>query len=301
MKKILVATDFSPRSDRALRRAIILARNSGASLILLHVSDDEQPPRLLQAEQDAAWHLLGETAHAICEIENIGCEPEIVLGQAFDGILRVGESEQADLVVIGSHRRQPLRDMFRGTTAERTIRASRRPVLMANAAPGGSYRKVLVAVDFSECSAAAMRTVKDLRLDSHAALSVLHVYEVPALALATRAPLTPEQIGDDMAAEEAGAARRLAGFLERAAVVPAHSLLRADQGSTAAVIGTVAAETSSDLLVIGTSGRSGAARLVLGSVADALVREAACDVMAVPANGAAGHVVMPDAVSTRAG
>jgi len=62
MKKILLATDFSERSVRALRRATLLARRFAASLVIIHVVDDDQPRRIVGGERDAASALLGRPA-----------------------------------------------------------------------------------------------------------------------------------------------------------------------------------------------------------------------------------------------
>ena len=51
MKRILVATDFSERSDRALRRATLLARQCGAALTIMHGLDDDRSPRIVERER----------------------------------------------------------------------------------------------------------------------------------------------------------------------------------------------------------------------------------------------------------
>ena len=73
-------------------------------------------------------------------------------------------SIEADLIVLGAHRKQLLRDIFVGTTIERVIRTSPYPVLMVNAEVEQDYRNVLAAVDMSEPSARAIRVGKDLGL-----------------------------------------------------------------------------------------------------------------------------------------
>ena len=72
--------------------------------------------------------------------------------------------EKPDLLVLGPHRRRIFRDIFIGTTVERTIREADCPVLMANAAPVGPYRHVLLSTDLSEGSRDAMATYLFLNL-----------------------------------------------------------------------------------------------------------------------------------------
>ena len=69
MKQIAVATDFSTRSDRALRRAVLLARQRGAALALIHVVDDDQPEYLIKSQRRAAEELLEQTAATIGRVD----------------------------------------------------------------------------------------------------------------------------------------------------------------------------------------------------------------------------------------
>lgn len=193
MKRILVATDFSARSDRAIRGATLLARTYGSSMTVVHVIDDDQPKRIVKAEREASSLLLSEQAQSLREIDGVDCDYSIVLGDAFEGIAKAAEEADCDLLVIGPHRRQALKDVFVGTTAERTIRVSRRPVLMANGVPAAPYRHVLVAADLSDCSADAVRAVTSLRLEKHAAISVAHLFDAPGTGLMSRASMTEDR------------------------------------------------------------------------------------------------------------
>ena len=65
MESILVATDFSPRSDRALRRAVLVARQFSSRITLLHALDDELPEPLLAVHRDSCEGLLAEMAHTV--------------------------------------------------------------------------------------------------------------------------------------------------------------------------------------------------------------------------------------------
>jgi len=292
MKRILVATDFSTRSDRAIRRATLLARTFAATLTLVHVVDDDQPPRRARAERRSASALLTKLAGTLREVDGVTSDIDVPMGDAFEGILTAANRLNPDLIVIGAHRRHILRDVFVGTTAERTIRASRRPVLMANAVPAAPYRNVLVAVDFSEFSGEAVRAVARLGLEKHGAVSVLHVFDAPAAGPILRASLTNAEIAEYQAEAEGRAAVELAAFLREVKFAPGRRVLTLGQGPTADSIRSAAAEAAADLIVVGTHGRTGAAKLLLGSVTEELLRNANCDVMAVPP-AALAHAVQP--------
>ncbi|HBN50491.1 universal stress protein [Thalassospira xiamenensis] len=282
MKRILVATDFSERSDRAVRRATLLAKTSGASLSLVHVIDDDQPRRILRAEQQAAEAVLAEQTRSLREIDGLECASRIVLGDPFEGITAAVREDDADLLVIGPHRRQVLRDVFVGTTAERTIRASDRPVLMANGIPAGPHRHILVAVDLSGCSGDAVRAVQNLGLEAKAAVSVVHIFDAPAAGLMVRASSTEDEIQDYLADEEERASGELAAFLQDLDLKPMQRFLKHNESSIAYTICAAAREVSADLIVVGTHGRTGIVKTLLGSVAAETLRSSDRDVMAVP-------------------
>lgn len=282
MKRILVATDFSERSDRAVRRATLLAKTSGAFLSLVHVIDDDQPRRIIQAERRAAEDILAEQTRSLREIDRLPCASRIVFGDPFEGIAAAVREDDADLLIIGPHRRQVLKDVFIGTTAERTIRASDRPVLMANGVPAGPYRHVFVAADLSECSGAAIRAVQELGLDEKAAVSVFHVFDAPAAGLMVRASSTEDQIKDYLADEEERASGELAAFLKSFDLKPRQRILKHNEASIAYAICAAAREASADLIVVGTRGRTGIAKTFLGSVAEGTLRSSDRDVLAVP-------------------
>lgn len=162
MKQIMLATDFSARSDRALRRATLLARQSGAALSIIHVVDDDQPKRILDAERDTAAALLNELQGTVTTVDGLECTTGVVLGDPFDGIVRAVADKGPDLLVIGAHRRLVLRDVFVGTTAERTMRFATCPVLMVNAPPVGPYRHIMLTSDLSESAKAAVNACAQL-------------------------------------------------------------------------------------------------------------------------------------------
>ncbi|NAZ18159.1 universal stress protein, partial [Glutamicibacter soli] len=86
MKNLMVATDFSERSDRALRRATLLARQFQATMLLVHVVDDDQPRRIVDAERDEATKLLRQMAATLRDVYGVTCETRVILASPFVGI-----------------------------------------------------------------------------------------------------------------------------------------------------------------------------------------------------------------------
>jgi nucleotide-binding universal stress UspA family protein len=281
MQRLLVSTDFSTRSDRALRRGSLLARQLSAELILVHVVDDDQPRRLVEVAQAEATVLLHELARTVSEIEGIVCESRVVHGDPFQKIVDIAGDLAVDLVILGPHRRQILRDIFLGTTAERTIRQSKQPVIMANGMPVGGYHSILIATDFTDSSLMAAKAAKALGLFEHAQIIVLHVLEAPDLSLVLRASLTMDEIEDRIAENEEGANKKLDEFLHKVEVVATRCVVKPEV-STAMTIKSCAQRAKADLVVVGTRRRTGVEKWLLGSVAENVLSSADVDVLVIP-------------------
>lgn len=282
VKSILVATDFSERSDRAVRRAVLLARQTGAALSLAHVVDDDQPRRIVESELDMASRLLKEQAKTLESVDGVSCRADVKLGDAFAGILAAAQEQKPDLLVVGPHRRQLLKDVFTGTTAERTIRNSAWPVLMANAPPVGPYRNVLLTSDLSDGALLAARHFAALDLAPQAGLSALHVFDAPALRLGMSHSMSREQKDRYLEGVRDEAVMGLADFVRLLNVGTVGELVRRETISPAHDILAAAHEADVGLVVVGSCGRNGIRKMVLGSVAEELLRIADVDVLVIP-------------------
>lgn len=281
-QRIVVATDFSTRSDRALRRATLLARSTSAQLILVHVIDDDQPARLVEASQREATIVLTELASTVHDVDGLACDAKVILGEPFEGLSNSAEESNADLMVMGAYRRQVLREMFMGTTVERTIRRSRRPVLMANAVPSRHYKRILIATDFSESSAHAVRAARELGLLDGTDVFLLHVYDAPAKGLMYRSAMTAREIKDYTDEEEQRAATKLLAFIDEVGLKSKRQILKLAEEPASTIIKDCARNERADLIVVGTRGQSGLGTLLLGSVAQDVLQGSEIDVLAVP-------------------
>lgn len=287
-QKIVVATDFSTRSDRALRRATLLAHDTPSSLVLVHVVDDDQPIRLVEVSQREATVLLTEMARTVHDVDGVACEAKVMLGEPFQGLSDAAEEFDAALTVMGPYRRQALREMFMGTTVERTIRRSRRPVLMANAVPSRPYRRILIATDFSESSAHALDAARDLGLFGNTEVLLLHVFDAPARGMMFGAALPQDQIKDYVAEEERRAASKMVEFIGQVGFKPKRQFLKLAEEPTGTIIKDCARHERADLIVVGTRGQSGLETMLLGSVAEGVLQGSEVDVLAVPLPQAQG-------------
>jgi len=282
MKKIMMGTDFSERSDRALRRATLLAWQFGAEITLFHVVNADQPRRTVEAEREEAETLLRQMGATLREVDGVDCKTQVTQAVPLVGIPRAVEEAAPDLLVIGPHRRQMLKDIFVGTTAEWTIRSARCPVLMVNALPTGDYRHVMQTTDLSDASRAALERFAALGLSGGIRNTLLHVFDAPALRLAFSHSMPKDERNQYQAAEKLEAERKLADFLDSARVGDLAPMVRHEATTAPHEILAAADEEKADLIVMSTQGQSGLAKLFLGSVTEQVLRMSPVDVLAIP-------------------
>jgi nucleotide-binding universal stress UspA family protein len=277
MKRILAATDFSRRSDLALERAADLARTTNARLDILHVLDSERPLALSETDRRMA------AAYAEDIREKYGAPVRLDTGDPFASILEAAAELDADLIVLGMPRRSSLRDFFAGTTAERTIRNSPRQILLVKAGTRGFYRQPLLTLDFTPVSVRAAEVVKTLPwLAPESRLTALNVFNTPAIAVMARSSTTSDEINAYVREEQAKAEASLTAFLTRHGLTAAARAVRPSGASVARTICETASSLGADLIIAGTRARSGLSRMVLGSVAEEILRLSPVDVLAVP-------------------
>jgi universal stress protein E len=280
--QILAATDFSTRSYRAVRQAGLLAQARDAQLCLLHVVDDDQAPKIAEMEKREAERILAEQVKSIPELRAIECRPMVVAGNPFDGILQASATIKADLIVMGSHRKQFLRDIFVGTTIERVIRTGPFPVLMVNNEAQQRYTKILTAVDMSKHSANAIRTAHAVGLMSDTPAVLLHAFMPLAKGKMFIAGVDQPSIDNYVADERRLAMDELAAFLVANDLGHHGWSMRLEEGAATEVISRVVGEMHPDLLVMGTHGRSAMLKALIGSVTEEALRSLSVDILAVP-------------------
>jgi len=279
---ILAATDFSTRSNRALRQAGLLAQPGRAQLHIVHVVDDDQPEELVRLEKREAERVLNEQAGSMPELSGVQAQLMVVTGDPFDGILKTAAEVNADLIVMGSHRKQLLLDIFVGTTIERVIRKGSFPVLMVNHEAQRKYDKVVAAVDMSDASANAVGVALSTGLISDKGATLLHAFVAVAQGKLSVAGTDQHSIDSYIASERQRALDEVAAFLVANDLRRIRWTLRVEEGGPGEVISRAVAQMHPDLLVMGTEGRSALRKLLIASVTDEALRSLNVDILAVP-------------------
>lgn len=278
MKTILVATDLSPSSEPALGRAAELAARYDSELRVLHVVDAGWPDDIVDALRERAERGIKEQLAALPALGGRSVDTQIVIGDPFAEIVRASASS-IDLLVMGTHRKAPVRDLFRGTTVERVLRAGHVPTLVVKDEPAKAYSRVLIAVDFSVASRRALGSA--IRLVPDGEFHVLHAYEVPFSGF-LRDPGTHEEV----ATEHAQQLKKIVddevrSFLDQFPELRTRCHLLLERGETRAVLGWAIGQVRPDVLALGTHGRTGIPRALLGSVAEEVLANPPCDILAV--------------------
>lgn len=276
---ILLATDLSARGDRALDRALQLAKERGTQLIVLHVMESHGGTARLTTP---VWRRLSADHKALAERElaedlaasGVSTEVVVVSGDPLVRILETADAYGCSLIVTGTARDETLGRLLLGNTVEKLARQARQPVLVVKNRPRRPYRDVLVATDFSAGSRQALRAA--LYLVPEADLTLFHAYDVP---------FQGKNVPDEAVtrnfykAAEQNSREFLAETPELAERARPKVVLECGQPET--VLSEYSFNHRSDLVVTGTHGRTGILRTAIGSVAERLLESLPSDVLIV--------------------
>ena len=302
IQNIVVPIDFSKMSVQAIQIARRLARRFSASIHLAHVRQFNYaadfvapaPPivpfSFMPYEQDGNRSVLKEleTVAANCGASSACCH---VLNGAppFDEICRLSQTIPADLIVTPTHGRTGLRHVFLGSTAERIVQHSSCPVLVTrgNAAQSNNgsrfrFKTILVPVDFSDCSRDGLRYAIGFAKEFGAKIILLHatylgyiysaegtaIYDIPALQDAARKTV----------------ARKMRDLVQSVNFAGVKFETVFTEASPVLDICEYASKHHVDLIISSTHGLTGLKHVLIGSVAEQVVRRAPCSVIVVPSH-----------------
>lgn len=272
LTSILIATDLSARSDRAMARATALARTHGARLILLSVVDDAMPEDLTESIADKVRHRLDRIAQPLRE--ELTVEDHVHVGDPTETLLHRTAEIAPSLLVLGVHRPRPFLDMLRETTMQRIVRRTDCPVLLVRDPAEGDYTRIAAATDFSPAATAALRLAHQLA--PAAEITPVHVVHVPYQGMLSASG------GSDQALTKAFLkdARRDDTAWRGTADLP-QSIAETEivDGSAYRTLRQRAESGAAQLITAGAHGRVGAAPAILGSLATDLMRDPPCDIL----------------------
>ena len=280
---VLVGTDFSEAADEALRQGNDLARDLGTNLVVCHVVPELDSVNILfpqLAARDAEHrHMLADKALVAVErqvaatLEDGAANVRAVVeaGTPHAGLLAQADATGAGLIVLGP-----------GRTSERVVRHATVPSLIARQSRRGI---VIGATDFSDPSLPALQAAASEARRRGSRLQLLHVVDLGARAIAGAAggglpflPGTPDISLPAIDELRSAAREKLREELTRFGI---NGEAVTKSGPAAQTILALAGAAPAELVVVGTHGRTGLARLTLGSTAEAVLRSAQCSVLVV--------------------
>ncbi|MFH2005712.1 MAG: universal stress protein [bacterium] len=296
---ILYATDFSDSARQALATALDLTRRYDATLHHYHAivlrEDDPHHAGYYLGDQAGAGESLEEAARVSTRaaLEELGAQGLTIrtvderAPAAGPAILSYAKEQDVDLIVMGTHGRRGIQRWLMGSVAEEVVRRASCPVLtvrhLQKARPARVWWNILVPIDLSKNSLQALAYAGALARANQATVQILHVVQpvlLPAYYRLDESTTLSARSRLLQRAEE-----ELEEFVESADTADVLTETRVVYGNPAIAIVEHAAEAESDLIVINTHGRTGLKHLLMGSVAEKVVRRAPCPVLTVKTFG----------------
>lgn len=283
LSKILVTTDFSPESDRALDYALALARRYDARIYLAHVI---APDPFLYAEPalaEATYEKVRQAAEqGMADIlvsgKLRGIPHEVLLeeGQVWQTLEQMIQKHEIDLVVTATHGRGKVHKVLIGSVAEEIFRQANCAVLTVGPRVKGEpareveLKNILFATDFGAGAEKAAAHAFSLAQEHGARLTMLHVIQ-EATAFTEESVRRQREFNIE----------KLEQLVPEGAENWCKPVFRATFGEAAEEIITMARETNADLIVMGAKARKNLAGHVPGTIAYNVVVKAGCPVLTV--------------------
>ena len=288
LNNILIATDFSPCANSALKQAIRMAKLNDAQLHILHAIDSgitfelaETLETSLTEIRDQLIHSARHEIEALLKPHDLEAKVEIQIGTQIEQVVTHARRVNADLLVVGEHSEQS-DNAPAGVLATRCLRKGGNKVLLVDKNTEGPFSKLLTCVDFSESSKTVVQQAQRIASQNGSKIRLLHVYDFPwnRIRSAKNLPKPTHEQQEQYVQKLKTRLENLAkDHLEASAECQVVTHQKAGQG-----ISNVAKEWQADLIVVGKRGHSSWTQMMLGSTAESLVREPNCSVLAVSPN-----------------
>lgn len=289
-KSILVGVDYSTHSKNALREAARIANSSDLSLFCYHVLDGDilEDFRKMEAyTEEGVLNFAREKMDAFIR-DSIGTAHDIhsivTIGHAFEETLKLIEEHNVETLILGSRGFSSDEPQHVGALASRCIRKAPAEVLLVRNFQDHPFQRIVACVDFSDTSNRAVHRAAELARQDKARLRLIHVFRPPVYAdsgmgwLGPSLPIIPDE---DLQANLKERLERLSYEIGKeydlrdltTDVISSHSIHHG--------IYEELKEANADLVVLGTRGRTGFKKLLLGTTAEGLINKTPCSALAV--------------------
>ena len=293
LDRVLISMDFS---QPAIAGAKWLSEYFApdADITLLHVVEPPDHPKFASgllpdpavieavAREDAAIRMREVGSYLTAGAARY----EIRVGTPHEVIVKAAQDGDFDLVVIGPHGDRPRRSVFLGTTADRVVRTSSVPVLVATHPPAGVPLNLLVPVDERPVTPFVLAATRELAERFDAAVTLLHVWSnavyshVASMSYAS-AHGNEQSARDDIARELHDASVHWLNDVARAGIARQRLTATVTYGNAGTATVETAASIHADLIVLGRTTASIVRPALLGSTIGTVLHEARCPILIV--------------------
>jgi nucleotide-binding universal stress UspA family protein len=283
LEKLLLSTDGSEFSEGAIREAIQLAKICSSKLIVLSIIETNQEfevlaPQIVEKEEEQTRDRLEQVKSKAAK-EGVECEIVARHSESpFQAIVEEAEKNKADMIIMGRRGRTGLRRLLMGSVTAKVIGHAPCDVLVVPRAAEIRYQKIMVATDGSKYSVAAAAEAVGIAKRCKASLYVVSV--VPS-ETASPFDIVHSEMQHEMIAQNEF--RQGEKNVNDLLVIAKQEGVKAEglivEGRPYEAIVENAREKGVDLIVMGSHGRTGLERLLMGSVTERVVGHADCSVL----------------------
>jgi nucleotide-binding universal stress UspA family protein len=280
-RKLLVAVDGSDTSIHALKESFKLAVNEGSWITVVSVV----PPYSGDLDMVAVGNVISSMRKpcedALLKVKEIASAERASVktvceeGEPYERIVDLSDAENCDLIIMGRRGRRHLQRALVGSVTARVIGYSRKDVLVVPNDAALGWKKILVATDGSRYSDTAVEKAIDFAKSYGGELKIVSVVDIPS-ELYAESPKAVEDL-----------TKKAKGFVDDVRKQSEEFNIKTStytaEGEAYEVITRLAKDEKADVIVLGSHGRTGLKRLLMGSVAEKTIGHSPCPVLVVKA------------------
>lgn len=298
IKNIVVGFDFSAQATDALATALDIGRRNQATVhimtalpghlnrdVLKAASTGAVPNRdQLYSKQALMENLEGRIEAIVSKLDpdkEVKVECEVSADKPLRALLDLSQLHHADLIVVGNTGLDAVERLFIGSTSQKLVRKSRWPVLISKGGQSWPPKNILCPIDFSDASRRALGWAGELASQTGAHVHVLHVHEqIPSPYLELYGvhyePSQEEELG-----HRASTMEHLESFCDIPDMKGVAWTAHIESGRIDDCVDAVVAKTETDLLCMGSVGRTGLENMLIGNTAERILRRLPCSMITV--------------------
>lgn len=287
----LAVDELSTEAAAAVREAIALASSAQAALTFCCVLEiSEQARELIREDEDNVFATVEDCAGKIvkrladqAKAQGVSAIGIVRIGSTWEQLLKQIEEGKHDLIIVGTRKRSGVARTLFGSTAQRLLRTAACPVWIVKPEEVRDIREILVATDLSDTSQQVLNSGVFVARQLQAKLFVVHALEFPFEAYLRTAGITEEEVVKHRSRLREEAQTKLAAQLVKsdARTLP-HGIKTAIlEGSPDDVVPKFIVENEIDLLILGSQGHTGLARVLLGNTAERILPQVNASVLTV--------------------